>query len=141
MENSQKIIIFDGVCNLCNAGVNFIIKRDSGGVFRFTPMQSDIGQQLINRYYRSEFDSDTFLLIKEGECLERSDAALEVINDLPIPWSWLGCLKILPKSIRDAVYSFIAKHRFRLFGKRSHCAVPTPDTQNRFLTEQQEHPA
>ncbi len=132
MDN-HHIIIFDGVCNFCNGTVNFIIKRDPKGIFSFTPMQSEIGQELIQKYHTSKVGTDTFLLIKNGNCYERTDAALEVTRDLTGFWYLFRALKILPRPIRDYFYRLFARNRYTLFGKRESCMIPTPDIRNRFL--------
>ncbi|MFH2132978.1 MAG: DCC1-like thiol-disulfide oxidoreductase family protein [bacterium] len=133
MDANRKIVIFDGICNLCNAGVNFVIKRDPTGVFSFTPMQSDISQKLIKQYHAAAFDFDTFLLIKNGVCYERSDAIMEIMKDLTGYWSILRFFSFVPKPIRDYFYNLVARNRYQLFGKRNHCMVPTQDIRKRFI--------
>ncbi len=133
MYENRKIVIFDGVCNLCNVGVNFIIKRDPNGVFLFAPMQSDISLKLIEKYHKSGFDFNTFLLIKNGVCYERTDAILEIVKDLTGYWSIFRIFRLVPKSIRDYFYNVIAKSRYKIFGKRDQCMVPTQDIRSRFI--------
>lgn len=133
MYYNCNIVIFDGVCNLCNAAVNFVIKRDPTGVFRFAPMQSDIAQELIAMHRGAEFDFTTILLIKNGTCHERSDAVLEIARELERCRFLFRILKLTPKPIRDFFYDAIAKCRYRLFGKRDKCIVPTQNVRNRFI--------
>ena len=133
MFKKRSIIIFDGVCNLCNGGVNFIISRDPKNVFNFTPIQSATAQKLIEKYYGPEFKSDTFLLIKNEICFERSDGVLEIVKELSSFWFLLRIFKFIPKSGRDYFYNIIAKHRYQIFGKRDHCMVPNKDIQSRFI--------
>jgi len=132
MDN-RHIVIFDGVCNFCNGAVNFIIKRDSTGRFVFTPMQSPTGQKLIEKYGAAMVGVDTFLLVKEGQCFERTDAALEITKDLSGLWHWFRVLKILPQPFLDHFYRLFARNRYRLFGRRETCMVPTAGVRDRFL--------
>lgn len=133
MQENRNIILFDGVCNLCNRAVIFIIKHDPEGRFAFASIQSGFAEKLIVDHYPESFDFDSILLFKGSVYFERSDAAMEIARDLR------GCrfafllLKITPKPIRDFFYSIIARHRYRIFGKRSECMIPTQDIQNRFI--------
>jgi len=131
-----KIIIFDGVCNFCNASVNFIIKRDPKGIFSFTPMQSEFAARLINKHKLSNVAMDTFILIKEDTCYVRTDAVLEVTKELTGYWFLFNITKILPRLFRDYFYTLFAKNRYRLFGQRATCMTPTPDIKNRFISDE-----
>lgn len=128
-----SIIIFDGVCNFCNSSVNFIISRDNKNAFKFAPMQSSTGQQMLATHNISSDNIDTFLLIKNGKAFIKSDAALSVAQELRKPWSYLTILRFIPKPIRDYFYSLIARNRYKWFGRREHCMIPTPELQNKFL--------
>ena len=128
-----QIIIFDGVCNFCNGSVNFIIKHDPCQQFVFTPMQSDTAQQLIEKYNVPAEGFDTFLLIKNNRCFLRTDAALEIAQDLTNPWPMLRVLRILPRTFRDYFYKLFARNRYTLFGKREVCMVPTKEVMDRFI--------
>ena len=132
MDN-RHIVIFDGVCNFCNGAVNFIIKRDPTGRFVFTPMQSPVGQELIEQFGAEMVGVDTFLLVKDGQCFERTDAALEITKDLSGLWHWLRVFKVLPRPLRDFFYRLFARNRYRLFGRRETCMVPTASVRERFL--------
>jgi predicted DCC family thiol-disulfide oxidoreductase YuxK len=132
MDN-RHIVIFDGVCNFCNRAVNFIIKRDPSGRFAFTPMQSPIGQELIEKYGAAMEGIDTFVLVKDGRYFDRSDAAFEITKDLTGFWYWVRVLKVLPKPFRDYCYRLFAKNRYKLFGRRDTCMVPTATVRGRFL--------
>ncbi|MBU0476025.1 MAG: thiol-disulfide oxidoreductase DCC family protein [Bacteroidetes bacterium] len=135
MKNKGNyIIIFDGVCNFCNGAVNFIIKRDIKGVFQFTPMQSDIAQKLIDSYHESKKDLDTIILIKNGVFYIRSEAALEIAKELTGFWFLFRIFKILPVTIRDVFYKVFANNRYKLFGKREVCMIPTLEQRNRFIS-------
>ncbi len=132
-KNSKIIILFDGMCNLCSAGVEFVIRRDHQAVFIFYPLQSETAQKLLEKHSINIIGADTFILIKDNECLFRSDAALEVLRHLSGIWPMFSCFKILPRSIRDSVYSFIARHRYSWFGHRQTCKHPQNKSKKRFL--------
>lgn len=127
----HPVILFDGVCNLCNAAVNFIIDRDSRALFRFAPLQSDVGQRLVRTCGMQ--DEDTIILVEHGQCFDRSTAALKIAQRLDGNWPLLGVFLAVPAPLRDVVYRFIARHRFDWFGKRDSCRMPTPDLKARFL--------
>ena len=131
--DDRYIVLFDGVCNLCNGSVNFIIKRDPKGRYVFAPVQSAVGQALIEKYDVPEVGLDTFLLIRDGRCYFKSDAALEIASDLVGGWRLIYGLKIIPRFFRDRVYTFIAKNRYRLFGKKDVCMMPNASVVERFL--------
>ena len=132
MDNSS-IILFDGVCNFCNAGANFIIKHDKKKVFRFAALQSEAGQKLLQQYALPKEGFDSFILIDNRKVYKKSSAGLRVYGKLPWYWKWTQLGWIAPKFIRDAVYNFIASNRYKWFGKKDHCMVPTPDIRSRFL--------
>ncbi len=131
--DDHQIIIFDGICNFCNGAVNFIIKRDSRGVFKFAPMQSEIAQELL-KHQAHDVGNDTFILIKNGQCFQRTDAALEITRDLDGLWFILKAFKIVPSFVIDYFYRVFARNRYKLFGKRVTCMIPTKEVRDRFLT-------
>lgn len=131
--DKRSIIVFDGVCNFCNGAVHFIIKRDPRGVFSFTPMQSDTAKDLMLKYHISAVGFETVLLIKNEVCYLRSDAVLEIAQDLTGFWHLFRALRILPVPIRDYIYKLFARNRYNLFGKRQSCMVPTAEIRNRFI--------
>lgn len=131
--HNRPIVIFDGVCNFCNGAVNFIIKRDPTGRFAFAPLQSPVGQELLEKHGLAMVDEDTVLLLKDGQCFERTDAVLEITKDLTGFWHWFRVLKVLPKPCRDYFYRVFARNRYRLFGKRDTCIVPSASVRERFL--------
>jgi len=130
---NRHVIIFDGVCNLCHGTVNFIIKRDPKGLFAFTPMQSEIAQDLIEKYAAPKIRFDTFLLIKNGACYYRTDAAMEIAKDLSGFWYLFLVFRVLPIGIRDCFYRVFARNRYSLFGRKDVGMVPTADVKSRFL--------
>lgn len=134
IENHGPIIIlFDGVCNLCNGIVQFIIKRDPDAKFRFASLQSEFGKSQLVRFTLNPDSLHSIVVIDEGRAFERSDAALRIAKHLDGPWKTLTAFKILPRFIRDAFYNLIAAHRYRIFGKTDNCMIPSPDLASRFL--------
>jgi predicted DCC family thiol-disulfide oxidoreductase YuxK len=131
--DKRHIVIFDGVCRFCSGAVSFIIKRDPQGLFAFTPMQSDIAQKLMETHAHAELGSDTILLIKDGVCYVRTDAALEIAKDLSGLWFLFRVFRVVPRAIRDYIYRAFARNRYSLFGKRESCMMPTADIRKRFL--------
>lgn len=129
----HPILLFDGVCNLCNSFVQFVIQRDPEAIFRFTPLQSDIGRELSARAGLPLDELNTVVLYHNDRFYTHSDVALEVVRRLPGFWSVLYGLNVLPKSLRDSIYNWIARNRYRWFGKRESCMMPTPDLKRRFL--------
>ena len=126
------IILFDGVCNFCNASINFVIDHDTARRFRFASLQSDIGQQILTENRRSVSDFDTVLLVREGKLYEKSTAALEIARYLR-GWSWLYSFRVIPRFIRDVFYNLIAKNRYRIFGKSESCRIPTAEERSLFI--------
>jgi predicted DCC family thiol-disulfide oxidoreductase YuxK len=126
------IILFDGVCNFCNATINFIMEHDPERRFRFASLQSVIGQKILSENRRSATDFDTVLLLRDGLMYEKSDAALEIARYLR-GWSWLYAFRVLPRFLRNAVYDLVAKNRYRLFGKSESCRLPSAEERALFL--------
>jgi len=117
----HHIIIFDGVCNICNSSINFIKKRDKKSIFKYLVMQDKKTLELIQKYNIKNFDLDTLILIKNEKYYLRSDAVLEITKDLSGFLKILQIFKILPKAFRDYIYKIFAKNRYRLFGKSDKC--------------------
>lgn len=135
MDEQQPIILFDGVCNLCNGAVQFIIKRDPQARISFASLQSSIGQKFLERHELPKSNFDTFIMIENGKIRTKSTAALKTLRYLNRAWKWAYLLIVIPKPFRDAIYSYIAKNRYKWFGKQEHCRIPTKDTKKRFLHE------
>lgn len=130
---NKKIILFDGVCNLCNRSVQTIIKNDKNDLFRFAPLQSDIGRQIINERGIDTAELDSVILLEPGVAYyHKSSAAIEIAKHLK-SYSWLRIFKPLPVSFRDGIYEIIAKNRYKWFGKKDACMIPTPELQKLFL--------
>jgi len=125
------IVLFDGVCNLCSKSVQFIIKRDPHDQFFFASLQSEIGKSLLEKHHLSKVDS--VVLIKEDMYYIESDAALEICRHLSSGWKLLAILKVIPSFIRDPLYRFVARNRYRWFGKQDSCMLPTEEMKKRFL--------
>ncbi|MFN2458994.1 MAG: thiol-disulfide oxidoreductase DCC family protein [Chitinophagaceae bacterium] len=130
---NDAIILFDGICNFCNATINFIISQDKKMVFKFAALQSEAGQKLLEQYGLSKASFDSFILIDNGRVYKSSTAGLRLYNKLPWFWKWTQIFWIVPKFARDAVYNLIAKNRYRWFGKKDECMVPTPEVRERFI--------
>ena len=130
----HSIILFDGVCNLCNGAVQFVIKRDNKNQFLFASLQSEEGKQILENYNFPVNKRDSFLLNEDGKVYDRSTAALRVLKNLSWPWSLLYGFIIVPKSIRDSVYNWTAKNRYQWFGRKDECMIPTPELKAKFLS-------
>ena len=122
METENPVILFDGVCNLCNGAVDFLIKRDKKKQFRFVALQSEWGEELITKFEISP-ETDSVILIFENKIFLESDAAIEIARLLPTSWSWFSAFKIIPLKFRNGIYKWIVKNRYRWFGKRKTCRV------------------
>lgn len=130
----QKIILFDGVCNLCNASVIFILQREKRPVFQFASIQSGAGRELLQFYGLPPDYNQAVVLIENGKMYRGSTAALKIGQTLKFPWSLFAYLGwIVPSFLRDWVYAQIARHRYQWFGKQAVCMVPTRELKNRFL--------
>jgi predicted DCC family thiol-disulfide oxidoreductase YuxK len=128
----ERIILFDGECNFCDQSVKFIIKRDPNGLFKFTSLQSDIGKDLLNKY-NAPSDIDSFVLIEDNNCYFKSSAALRVCKNLNGAWKLPYFLLVVPKPLRDFFYGIIAKNRYKWFGTKESCMLPSPEERKRFL--------
>jgi len=138
MPQTKKIILYDGVCNLCDFTVRFILPRDSKGVFSFASLQGKFAEETAktNTLVRSAIGThspETLLLLDDGQIYERSSAVLRIVSHLRFPWNLLGVLRIIPRPIRDAIYGLIARNRYRWFGKQDTCLLPRAEWKSRFL--------
>jgi predicted DCC family thiol-disulfide oxidoreductase YuxK len=132
MRGREPIVVFDGVCNFCFWGVRFILINDKKGRISFVPLQSPVGRDLLKRNGIDPGNPETFLLLKGGRTYARSDAVLEIARYLG-RWRWLRVFGILPRGLRDWVYGVVARNRYKWFGKRDTCVVPTAEQRARFL--------
>jgi predicted DCC family thiol-disulfide oxidoreductase YuxK len=133
LTDEKQIILFDGVCNFCSFWVNFVIKRDKKDAFRFAALQSEKAQEITSRFNINISKPDTFILIADNKFFTKSTAALMVCKELNGLLKILFPLIILPKLLRDFIYDLVAKNRYKLFGKRDTCRVPTDEEKKRFL--------
>lgn len=127
----SAIILFDGVCNFCNGSVNFIIERDKKNLYKFAPLQSEVGANFIEMYGLSEIDS--IILIENDEALTHSTAALKIAKGLGGFWGLFYAFIIVPRPIRDFFYKLFARYRYELFGRQDSCMMPTAEIRQRFL--------
>ena len=133
MADNDAIIFFDGVCNLCNGFVQFVIERDKAGYFRFASLQSDEAKPYLERCNYPAGELFSVVLFENGKCYTQSTAALRIMKRLSGAWPVLFAAIIVPKFLRDGVYKFIANNRYRWFGKEESCMLPTPELRSRFL--------
>jgi len=130
---TSPILLFDGVCNLCNASVQWILQHDRAGLFRFAALQSEAGQALLARFGLDAEQFDTVILVDGDRIFIRSDAALEILRRLGALWSWLSVLRWTPRPLRDSVYNWVARNRYRWFGRQEKCLLPRKEWAQRFL--------
>lgn len=132
MKIPHPIILFDGVCNLCNNTIDFIIKHDRKKWFRFASLQSETGERLKHKFHIPP-ETDSIVFVHNSTFYIESEAALEIARLLPYPWKLARVFKIVPRTLRDKVYRWIARNRYRWFGKRETCRLPTPKEKESFI--------
>jgi len=133
MKHHRLILLFDGECNLCNSTVQFVVKRDKKNKFLFATLQSKAGQKTLKKLSLSQKDFKSFVLLEDSNCYQKSTAALKVAKNLRNGWQLFYIFIIVPKFIRDFIYSLIAKNRYKIFGKRTECMIPTTELKAKFL--------
>jgi predicted DCC family thiol-disulfide oxidoreductase YuxK len=124
-----SVVLFDGVCNLCNGIVRFIVARDPAGHFHFASLQSDAARRLLQEAVPPE----TIVLIEEGKSYSKSAAALRIARGMRFPWPLLYAFAMVPRPLRDLVYDWVARHRYGWFGRQETCMLPAPELRNRFI--------
>jgi predicted DCC family thiol-disulfide oxidoreductase YuxK len=129
----EQLILFDGVCNFCNAAVQMVIEIDKQKIFKFAAIQSELGQKLYRQHGLDPVDIQTLMFVDGDRILTKSDAVLAVLSRLDGGWQLLGAFSAMPQPLRDWAYTEFARQRFRLFGRRETCLVPSPELQERFL--------
>jgi predicted DCC family thiol-disulfide oxidoreductase YuxK len=129
----EHLLLFDGVCNLCNASVDFVIRRDTKRRFRFASLQSDVGQRILQEHGLSNTEFDSVLYLRSGVLHTKSGAALRISARLDGLWPMFAVFMVIPSFLRDAVYSWIARNRYAWFGMRETCRVPTAEERSLFL--------
>ncbi len=134
LPRDKKIILFDGVCNLCNASVQFVIKHDTKDLFRFIPLQSDLGQKILNHIGINRQKTDSIVLYEPGKAYYyKAEAALKIVSEFGGMYKLLNIFSLFPKFICDAIYDYIAKNRYRWYGKQDVCMMPNPELATKFL--------
>ena len=137
MENfpkDKKIVLFDGVCNLCEASIQFIIKHDKNDIFRFIAIQSDLGKEILNYIKIDTSKIDSIILYEPGIAYYyKAEAALRIAKNLGGLLTLVSVFRFLPNSITNLVYDFVAKNRYKWYGKKEECLIPTPDLKAKFL--------
>ena len=133
MSADGPVVLFDGVCTLCTGVVRWIIRHDPNARIRFASLQSDVGTKLMGEYGYDPAALDTFVFIDDGKAFDRSTAALRMSGALDAPWNYAHVLLAVPRPVRDLVYRIVAKNRYRWFGQKAECFIPTPALRARFL--------
>jgi predicted DCC family thiol-disulfide oxidoreductase YuxK len=133
-EPAQNVVLFDGVCNLCNGWVRFVIARDPRARFRFASLQSSFGVEVLRRHCLAPDFLGSILLLERGVLFAKSDAVLRIAGGLRWPWPLLAVFRLVPRALRDVVYDWVARNRYRWFGKRESCPLPSPQHTARFLS-------
>jgi predicted DCC family thiol-disulfide oxidoreductase YuxK len=137
---AHPILFYDGVCGLCNRAVQFVLRHDRAGRFRFAPLQSDLAHRILARHQRDARDLDTMsLLVDAGtrreRLLSKSDGVLAVLDELGGGWKLMTLARVLPRALRDRGYDFIVRRRYRWFGRYDQCPIPSPDQRERFIDQ------
>ena len=134
LKDQENVILFDGICKLCNAWSNFLICHDPGHRFKLASVQSPEGKAILAHFSYPTGHYDTMLVVHNGACFEKSDAYFVVMGDLGFPWKAALVFKPIPKRLRDWLYDRIAFNRYALFGKYDYCSLPSPDHEGRYLS-------
>ncbi|WP_348797177.1 thiol-disulfide oxidoreductase DCC family protein [Flavobacterium adhaerens] len=131
---NKKIILFDGVCNLCNSAVQFVIQHDKNDIFRFVALQSELGQEILNYIGIDSANIDSIILYEPGVAYYyKSSAAIQIAKHLGGFWHFGTVFKIIPNGIRNLLYDYVAKNRYKWYGKKESCMIPTPELKVKFL--------
>jgi predicted DCC family thiol-disulfide oxidoreductase YuxK len=134
LPENKKIVLFDGVCNLCDNAVQYVIKHDKKDVFRFVALQSDLGKEILNYLKVDTSKMDSIILYEPGIAyFYKSDAALEIVKDLSGFLKWSIVFKIIPSSLRNPIYDYVARNRYKWYGKKDACMIPTEEMKAKFL--------
>ncbi|MFD0962417.1 thiol-disulfide oxidoreductase DCC family protein [Pseudofulvibacter geojedonensis] len=134
LPKNKKIILFDGVCNLCNNSINYVIDKDKQDIFRFVSLQSDLGQEIQQYIGYRDTSLNTIILYVPGEAYyTKSTAAIKIIKEFGGLWKGINLFLILPENIRNIAYNYVAKNRYKWYGKEESCRIPTPELKSKFL--------
>lgn len=135
LPQNKKIILFDGVCNLCDNAIQYVIKHDKKDVYRFVPLQSDLGKSILKYLNVDTAKTDSIILYEPGKAyFYKSDAALEILKELGGLLRWSIIFKIIPSVLRNPIYDYVAKNRYKWYGKKDACLLPTPELKDKFLS-------
>ncbi len=132
-SDEHPVLLFDGVCNLCNGSIQFIIPRDPAGTLRFAPLQSELGQRVRKATGLSPDDLETVVLVDDGKAYTKSDAAIRVAEHLGGIYRLLSLGRVVPRGVRDRIYDFVAANRYDWFGRKDQCMLPDDDVSDRFI--------
>jgi len=135
LEMPDGVMLFDGVCNLCNGSVRALIRIDREGVVRFAPLQTPYGQKLAALCGVDSVSPESFVFFDKGDALRKTAAVAAILRRMRAPWRWLAIIDRLPPDLTDRIYDGVARNRYRLFGRRAHCVVPRQRHADRFITE------
>lgn len=134
LPEDKKIILFDGVCNLCNSAINYVIERDKKDVFRFVALQSDLGQEILQHIGIDQKNIDSIILYEPGVAyFYKSSAALEIAKELGGIIGYSAVFRFIPETLRNPIYDYVARNRYKWYGKKDACMIPTPELQAKFL--------
>jgi predicted DCC family thiol-disulfide oxidoreductase YuxK len=133
-NNHTSVILFDGVCNFCNSSVNFIIRHDKKDQFRFTPLQSKSGNELLKKYNIDNSTIDSIVLIENNKAYIKSTAVLHIVKHLNRLYPLFYLFIIIPPVIRNGVYDFVARNRYKWFGKQAVCMIPSDEIKSKFIS-------
>ena len=133
LQKDKPVILYDGICNLCNSSVRFILKHDTREKFLFSSLQSDASKNLLLHLNYKIIEMNSILLVENGQIHEKSDAVLKIASGLSVPWNLSAAFRILPRKVRDSIYDFVARNRYRWFGKKDSCVYIVNTYENRFI--------
>lgn len=133
LQEDRPVVLFDGICNLCNSSVRFILKHDTREQFLFSSLQSDASKKLLLHLNYKIREMNSILLVENGQIHEKSDAVLKIADGLRFPWNLATAIRVLPKKQRDKLYDFVARNRYKWFGKKDRCVYIMNTYENRFI--------
>lgn len=134
VASAGQVVLFDGVCNLCNGWVRFVLRRDPRRCFQFASLQSPFGAEVLQQHGLPSDYLGSILLLEAGVLFSKSDAVLRIARSLSWPWPLLSVFVAVPRRLRDVIYDWVARNRYRWFGKREVCMLPSPEEAGRFLS-------
>jgi len=133
MKSDSSLLLFDGICNLCNFSIKQVLKHERDHVIQFVPLQSEFAQQVLTKANAILKESESIVFIEHQRVFIKSDAVIQIGYHLKSPWSWISCIRILPRPVRDFFYNLVARYRYVIFGKKETCMIPTENYKQRFI--------